>query len=94
MKTKRDRLEIFHDMLKAINDKNGKIKPTHLMYKSNLSHSMLNEYLVELIKRKFIEEIETNEGKSYIITKAGLEYIEKYSSIIKFVDSFGLEEEV
>ena len=94
MKTKRDRLEIFHDMLKAINNKNGKIKPTHLMYKSNLSHSMLNEYLVELIKRKFIEEIETNEGKSYIITKAGLEYIEKYSSIIKFVDSFGLEEEV
>ncbi len=93
MKTKRDRLEIFHDMLKAINNKNGKIKPTHLMYKSNLSHSMLNEYLVELIKRKFIEEIETNEGKSYIITKAGLEYIEKYSSIIKFVDSFGLEEE-
>ena len=94
MKTKRDRLEIFHDMLKAINNKNGKIKPTHLMYKSNLSHSMLNEYLAELIKRKFIEEIETNEGKSYIITKAGLEYIEKYSSIIKFVDSFGLEEEV
>ncbi|HLC73582.1 MAG TPA: winged helix-turn-helix domain-containing protein [Candidatus Nanoarchaeia archaeon] len=94
MKTKRDRLEIFHDMLKAINNKNGKIKPTHLMYKSNLSHSMLNEYLVELIKRKFIEEIETNEGKSYIITKAGLEYIEKYSSIIKFVDSFGLEEDV
>ena len=93
MKTKRDRLEIFHDMLKAINDKNGKIKPTHLMYKSNLSHSMLNEYLAELIKRKFIEEIETNEGKSYVITKAGLEYIEKYSSIIKFVDSFGLEEE-
>ena len=94
MKTKRDRLEIFHDMLKAINNKNGKIKPTHLMYKSNLSHSMLNEYLVELIKRKFIEEIETNDGKSYMITKAGLEYIEKYSSIIKFVDSFGLEEEV
>ena len=93
MKTKRDRLEIFHDMLKAINNKNGKIKPTHLMYKSNLSHSMLNEYLAELIKRKFIEEIETNEGKSYVITKAGLEYIEKYSSIIKFVDSFGLEEE-
>lgn len=93
MKQKRDRLEIFHDMLKAINNKNGKIKPTHLMYKSNLSHTMLNEYLIELIKRKFIEAIETSEGKSYKITRAGLEYIEKYSSIIKFVDSFGLEDE-
>ena len=92
MKTKRDRLEIFHDMLRAINDKNGKIKPTHLMYKSNLSHTMLNEYLTELIKRKFIEEVQSENGKSYTITKAGLEYIEKYSSIIKFVDSFGLEE--
>ncbi|MBS3146421.1 hypothetical protein J4471_01875 [Candidatus Woesearchaeota archaeon] len=93
MKPKRDRLEIFHDMLKAISDRNGKIKPTHLMYKSNLSHTMLNEYLQELIKRKFIDEIETSEGKSYTITKAGLEYMEKYSAIIKFVDSFGLEEE-
>ena len=93
MKAKRDRLEIFHDMLRTINDKNGKIKPTHLMYKSNLSHTMLNEYLNELIKRKFIEEVQSENGKSYIITKAGLEYIEKYSSIIKFVDSFGLEEE-
>ena len=27
MKPKRDRLEIFHDMLKAISDRNGKIKP-------------------------------------------------------------------
>ena len=93
MKTKRDRLEIFHDMLRAINDKNGKIKPTHLMYKSNLSHTMLNEYLTELIKRKFIEEVQSENGKSYTITKAGLEYIGKYSSIIKFVDSFGLEDQ-
>ena len=93
MKPKRDRLEIFHDMLIAINEKNGKIKPTHLMYKSNLSHTMLNEYILELIKRKFIQEIETVDGKSYTITRAGLEYIEKYSSIIKFVDSFGLEED-
>ena len=93
MAIRRSRLELIFDILLAVQNKGGKIKPTHLMYKSNLSHTMLNEYLQELIKRKFIDEIETSEGKSYTITKAGLEYMEKYSAIIKFVDSFGLEEE-
>ena len=49
MATRRSRLELIFDILLAIQNKGGTIKPTHLMYKSNLSHKLLNNYIEELI---------------------------------------------
>jgi len=91
MDKKRNRLEIIHDILRVIRDKNGKIKPTHILYKSNLSHQMMTEYLDELISKKFILELKTKTGKSYAITEKGQEYISKFSLIKDFTSSFGLE---
>ena len=56
MNLKRDRLKVIYDILKVIQNKNGKIKPTHIIYKANLSHSMLDEYLKDLIVKGFVEE--------------------------------------
>ena len=86
---KRDRLQVIHDILKAIEEKNGKIKPTHILYKSNLSHQMMEEYLAELIQKKFVEE-EIKSGKTYKLTKKGFEYINKYKLIEDFINNFGL----
>ena len=91
MTKKRDRLQIIHDILKAIQDKNGKIKPTHILYKSNLSHQMLEEYLIELKEKKFITEEMNKAGKMYQITDHGYAYLEKYKLITEFVNSFGLQ---
>ncbi|HLD98553.1 MAG TPA: winged helix-turn-helix domain-containing protein, partial [Candidatus Nanoarchaeia archaeon] len=44
---KRNKLEIIRDILNVIRSRNGKIKPTHILYKSNLSHQMMEEYLAE-----------------------------------------------
>lgn len=90
MAKKRNKLEIIRDILKVINNKNGKIKPTHIMYKSNLSHQMMEEYLTELINKNFIIRIEDKTKKTYSITKKGLEYLNKFKFIIEFTDSFGL----
>jgi predicted transcriptional regulator len=92
MNKKRDRLQIVHDILKAVQDKNGKIKPTHILYKSNLSHQMLDEYLGELISKGFIVENNTKSGKTYSMTPKGFEYLQKYRTIVDFIDSFGLSE--
>ena len=91
MDKKRNRLEIIHDILKVIRERNGKIKPTHILYKSNLSHQMMEEYLGELIKKEFIKEIKKEKGKTYIISEKGLKYLNEFSVIRDFATSFGLE---
>ena len=93
MARKRDRLQVIHDILKAIQGKDGRIRPTHILYKSNLSPQMLDEYLLELIEKKFIAEQRGSGGKTYSLTEKGFEYLQKYRLVVEFVDSFGLGEE-
>lgn len=93
MAKKRDRLQIIHDILKAIHDKNNRIRPTHILYKSNLSHQMMEEYLKELISKSFVIQNVSKEGKTYSLTQKGFDYLNKYKMIAEFTDSFGLEQE-
>jgi predicted transcriptional regulator len=90
MSKKIDRLQVIHDILKTISEKNGKIKPTHILYKSNLSHQMMEEYLEELIQKDFIIKNENKKGKTYSITLKGSEYLNRYKFVVDFVESFGL----
>lgn len=91
MGKKRNRLEVIRDILKVIRERNGKIKPTHILYKSNLSYVMMEEYLSELIEKEFIKQTTSKTGKSYIITEKGLNYLDKYDLVEQFTSSFGLE---
>jgi predicted transcriptional regulator len=91
MSRKRDRLQVIYDILSAINERDGKIKPTHILYKSNLSHQMMEEYLTELLAKGLITQNVTKQGKTYSLTQKGFDYLNKYKLIIDFVDSFGLD---
>jgi predicted transcriptional regulator len=90
MNKRRDRLQVIHDILKTISDKNGKIKPTHILYKSNLSHHMMDEYLKELIEKNFIKENKEKKGRTYSITNVGRRFIDEYKLVQRFTESFGL----
>lgn len=90
MAERRDRLDIIGDILKAIQDKGGRIKPTHLLYKSNLSHEGMKRYVDELkVKAMILEEEDKNENKQFIITEKGLKFLQDYRKIREFTDSFG-----
>ena len=91
MGKKRNRLEVIHDILTTINQKK-EVKPTHILYKSNLSHKMMQEYIDELLEKNFIEENEKSKSKTYSITKKGINYLEEYQTMIKFMNSFGLND--
>jgi predicted transcriptional regulator len=90
MSNKRDRLQIIFDILVSIQRKRGRIKPTHLLYKSNLSYKRMNIYLDELIKQEFIKQEFDEENKFYCITNKGNLFVQEYMRIKEFTNSFGI----
>lgn len=90
MGAKRNKLQVTFDILKAIQEKNGKIKRTHILYKANLSHQMLDEYLKDLIERDFVIE-ENAKVRNYSLTDKGFDYINKYQRIVSFTEFFGID---
>ncbi|MBI5398535.1 hypothetical protein HZB03_03655 [Candidatus Woesearchaeota archaeon] len=90
MNVRRSKLEIIHDMLQAIQDKNGKIKPTHLLYKSNLSHQKMRQSLEELVEKQMVREEKSKYGAYILITEQGLKFLQEYRRMKEFTESFGL----
>ncbi len=86
---RRNKIEIINDILRVIYENNGKIKPTRLLYKSNLSHTKMKLYLAELTEKMLVKE-EINENKLYIITDEGIKFLEDYKRVTEFMKSFGL----
>lgn len=88
---KRGKLEIIKDILNIIRESYNSIKLTPLLRKSNISSARFKEYLSELIEKKFIKEvINQNEEKFVSLTDKGFKFLEKYKTIIDFIDEFEL----
>jgi len=88
---KRNRLEVIYDILKIIHDNNNSIRPTPLLRKSNISSARFQEYSSELLKNGFVKEIIDNKGTKFLtLTDKGFKYLEKYNSILNFINEFGL----
>ncbi|MFT4310067.1 MAG: winged helix-turn-helix domain-containing protein [Candidatus Woesearchaeota archaeon] len=90
MGKKRSRSDIIEDMLKAIMHKGGSIKPTHLMYKSNMSHKQMQLYLKDLIASKLVEILPDGDYERVHLTDKGAMYIAKLQEIKDFEHTFGL----
>jgi predicted transcriptional regulator len=92
MSKKRERLEIIQAILKAIQEKGQDARPTHILYKSNISTAMLKEYLEDLKEKKFILELLDKKGKKrFSLEKKGYNYLKEYKIIKEFMDSYGLD---
>lgn len=93
MADRRNKMEIIYDILKSIQDKrNMMIKPTHLLYKSNLSHDGMKRYVDELKVNGMIMETEDpkTKNKMFTITEKGCKFLEEYKKVVDFTSSFGL----
>ncbi len=90
MVKKRERLEVIYDILKVIANSNNLIKPTKLLTASNLSPQMFKEYVLELKEKKFIEEIQNKNKKTFSLTDKGFNFLKEYKTIIELIDNFGL----
>lgn len=95
---KRERLEVIRDILQTIKN-TRQIKPTRLLYASNLSPQMFKDYIEELIEKDFIKmevldqkasKKDNREKKTFSLTLKGQDFLQEYKVIENFVENFGL----
>lgn len=77
-------------MLKIIQERGGRIKKTHLMYKANLSHKQMTSYLKDLLKNGLIIDKRAEDRNLILITERGRDFFVKYSQVREFEKTFGL----
>jgi len=92
---KRSRTDVLFDILRIIQENKGRIKPTHLMYKANLSHKTMGFHLKDLTKSNLLKEtpLEAAHSRSnrlIEITPKGIDFYQKYSKMKEFERTFGL----
>ena len=88
---KRERMEVINDILCSIRNNQGKIKPTRLLYSSNLSSVIFKEHVNELLNSGLIKETKDKKGKKYfVILDKGYDFIRRYSIFNEFVVNLGL----
>jgi predicted transcriptional regulator len=90
MARKRSRIDIIADMLVSIQQNGGVIKPTHLMYKSNLSYRQMNSYLEELLESELIRKVSRQKYEYISITDRGFDFLQKFREMREFEKAFGL----
>ena len=90
MERKRSRTDIIHDIIMSIQRKNGRIKPTHLMYKANLSYKQMSSYLEELMEKELISKTTEKRSTYFIITEKGYNFAQQIMEMKKFEKTFGL----
>jgi predicted transcriptional regulator len=77
-------------MLTTIRERKGEIKPTHLMYRSNLSHGQMQSYLEELVEKNFVQRVRRKDHEYILITDNGLNFLRKIEEMKNFEQGFGL----
>lgn len=77
-------------MLDSVRKNGGKLKPTRLMYKANLSHDSLSRYLSELEAKGMIAPITEGGQKYYTVTENGANFLSEFKKMQQFQETFGL----
>lgn len=90
---KRARTEIIYDMLYFIQNSKGHARSTNILYRTNLSVSLLKKYLNGLLGDGMITTV-TRKGKIfYIVTEKGIEFINLMRRIDSMTDMIELDKE-
>ena len=76
---RRSQFEIYLDILKAVAE--GKKKPTHIMYRANLSWTRLKKYLDFLIAQDLLQETVNDSASTFSLTQKGKDVIGYYRRI-------------
>lgn len=72
-------MEAYCDILRAIGA--GATKPTHIMYKANLSWTVMQVYVKALETQNLITTVDEDDRKLYRLTQKGYQLLTQFLSI-------------
>jgi len=87
---RRSRADILFDILRIIQQNQGRAKTTKILYGANLSYARLKNHLGYLIQNGFLEKGQANGSTYFAITQKGLEFVQEFRKIKRFSDAFGI----
>jgi predicted transcriptional regulator len=91
MPKRRSEMSIYVDILRFIFSSQDLARPTHIMYKANLSHKAMMKYLNKMMEEKLIEKKDIG-GKAYFaLAEKGRQFLIGYQKVRVFTDAFGID---
>jgi predicted transcriptional regulator len=78
---RRSKTEMMIHILDAI--KAGPEKPTHIMYKSNLSWAICQGLLERLVERGFVKVVPNGARKRYELTQLGTDVLSSFTKVVE-----------
>ncbi len=72
-------METYFDILRAV--ASGVQKPTRIMYKANLSWTIMQGYLEKLLAQGLIAEESEEEKRIYRLTQRGFHLLQQFHSV-------------
>ena len=87
---RRNKLEMYIDILKVLAHADRPMKLTHIMYKANVNCSVLRQYLDYIIEKGLVEEKRSSKNRVlYAITPKGittLKYFRELTKVLPIVE--------
>jgi predicted transcriptional regulator len=81
-------MEVKIDILQAISDGAG--RPTHIMYRSNLSWAVMRTFIRALEQQGLVISTEVEGRKNYVLTAKGQKVLETYANVKRQLESVPL----
>jgi predicted transcriptional regulator len=78
-------MEVKIDILQAIAEGAG--RPTHIMYRSNLSWAVMRNFIRMLEEQGLVSSNVVEGRKNYVLTQKGIRVLDTYSNVRKQLES-------
>ena len=78
-------MEVKIDILQAISEGAG--RPTHIMYRSNLSWAVMRNFIKALEDQGLVSSRDVEGRKNYILTQKGARVLDTYANVRRQLES-------
>jgi predicted transcriptional regulator len=77
--SRRSSIEIACDILEVVAAKTS--KPTHIAYRANLSWTLVNKYLGNMVERGLVKKVDTGRRSAYEVTPSGRAVLSLFNEV-------------